>query len=115
MVSLVLLLATGVRADRTYSYAYAIIRMYVRIVTFDFSLKYVFHFFSRYLVVSSRYDCFFSVSITCGATHAGRILFDTKRKRENRSVWPFEVRVMMLLVRQIASEHGLFLRVHNKL
>ena len=70
--SLVLLLVTGVRADPKYSYSYDIIRMYVRIVTFDFSLKYVFHFFSRYLVVSSRYDCFFSVSITCGATHAGR-------------------------------------------
>ena len=46
-------------------------------------------------VVVSRYDCF-SVSITCGATHAGRILFDTKRKRENSGVWPFEVRVMLL-------------------
>ena len=32
---------------------------YVRILTFDFSLKYVFHFFSRYLVVGSRYDFFF--------------------------------------------------------
>ena len=74
--SLVLLLVTGVRADPKYSYSYDIISMYVRIVTFDFSLKYVFHFFSRYLVVGSRY-VFFSVSITCGATHAGRILFDT--------------------------------------
>ena len=27
---------------------------------------------------------FFSVSITLGATHAGRILFDTKRKRERQ-------------------------------
>ena len=38
--SLVLLLVTGVRADPKYSYSYDIIRMYVRIVTFDFSLKY---------------------------------------------------------------------------
>ena len=58
------------------------------------------HFFSRYLVVGSRY-VFFSVSITCGATHAGRILFDTKRKRENSRVWPFEVGDAA--VRQVAS------------
>ena len=44
----------------------------------------------------------FLVSITCGATHAGRILFDTKRKRENSRVWPFEVRVMLLLDRSRA-------------
>ena len=95
MWSLVLLLVTGVRADPKYSYSYDI-RMYVRIVTFDFSLKYVFHFCSRYLVVGT---IVFSVSITCGATHAGRVLFDTKRKRENSRVWPFEVRVMLLLDR----------------
>ena len=46
---LVLLLVTGVRADPKYSYSYDTICMYVRIVTFDFSLKYVFHFFSRYV------------------------------------------------------------------
>ena len=64
---------------------------------------YVFHFFSRYLVVGSRYESFFSVSITCGATHAGRIfLFDTKRKRENSRVWLFEVRLMLLLDRSRA-------------
>ena len=60
--SLVLLLVTGVRADPKYSYSYlvyGIICMYVRIVTFDFSLKYVFYFFSRYLVVGGRYDFFF--------------------------------------------------------
>ena len=37
--------------------------MCMRIVTFDFSLKYIFHFFlsvRRYLVVGSRYDFFFS-------------------------------------------------------
>ena len=56
-------------------------------------------FFCRYLVVGSRYDFFFSVSIVCGATHAGRILFDTKRKRENSRGWLFEVRVMLLLDR----------------
>ena len=39
--SLVLLLVAGVRADPKYSYSYDIICMYVRIVTFDFSLKYV--------------------------------------------------------------------------
>ena len=36
--------------------------MCMRIVTFDFSLKYIFHFFlsvRRYLVVGSRYDFFF--------------------------------------------------------
>jgi len=55
----------------------------------------------RYLVVGSRYEKN-SVSITCGATHAGRILFDTKRKRENSRVWPFEVRVMLLLDRSRA-------------
>ena len=58
----VLLLVTGVRADPKYSYSYIydIIFMYVRIVTFDFSMKYVFHFFSLrlYLVVGSRYDTF---------------------------------------------------------
>ena len=37
--SLVLLLVTGVRADPKYSYSCYIIGMYVRIVTFDFSLK----------------------------------------------------------------------------
>ena len=55
----VLLLVTGVRADPKYSYSYDIICMYVRIVNFDFSLKYVFHFFSRYLAVGSRYDFVF--------------------------------------------------------
>ena len=38
--SLVLLLVTGVRADPKYSYSYGVICMYVRLVTFDFSLKY---------------------------------------------------------------------------
>ena len=38
--SLNLLLVSGVRADPKYSYSYDIICMYVRIVTFDFSLKY---------------------------------------------------------------------------
>ena len=46
--SFVLLSVTGVRADPKYSYSYDIVCMYVRIVTFDSSLKYVFHFFSRY-------------------------------------------------------------------
>ena len=47
--SLVLLLVTGVRADPKYSYSYDIICMYVRIVSFDFSLKCVFVFFSQYV------------------------------------------------------------------
>ena len=76
--SLVLPLVTGVRADPKYSYTYDIICLYVRIVTFDFSLKYVFHVFSRYLVVVSRYKKIKTISRRCGATHAGRILFDTK-------------------------------------
>ena len=38
--SLVLLLVAGVRADPKYSYSYDIICMYMRIVNFDFSLKY---------------------------------------------------------------------------
>ena len=38
--SLVLLLVTGVRADPNHSHSYDIICMYVRIVTFDFSLNY---------------------------------------------------------------------------
>ena len=38
--SLVLLLVTAVRAGPKYSYSYDIMCMYVRIVTFDFSLKY---------------------------------------------------------------------------
>ena len=37
--SLVLLLVTGVRADAKYSNSHDFIRMYVRIVTLDFSLK----------------------------------------------------------------------------
>jgi len=37
-----------------------------------------------------------------GVCLAGRILFDTKRKRENSRVWPFEVRVMLLLDRSRA-------------
>ena len=58
--SLVLLWVTGVRADPKFSYSYDIICMYVRIVTFDFSLKYfVFFVSTRYLVVGSRYDFFF--------------------------------------------------------
>ena len=36
---IVLRLATGVRADPKYSYSYDIICMYVRIVSFHFSLK----------------------------------------------------------------------------
>ena len=47
--SLVLLLIAGVRADPKYSCSYDIICIYVRIATFDFSLKYVFQFFSRYV------------------------------------------------------------------
>ena len=38
--SLVLLSVIGVRADPKHSYSGDIIYMYVRIVTFDFSLKY---------------------------------------------------------------------------
>ena len=49
MCLLVLLLVTGVRADPKYSYSYDIVCVYVRIATFDFSLKYVFQFFSRYV------------------------------------------------------------------
>ena len=41
-------------------------------------------------------------SITCGAAHAGQIIFTTKRKRENSRVWPFEVRVMLLFDRSRA-------------
>ena len=54
-------LVTGVCADIyiTCTRVYEIICLYVRIVTVDFSLKYVFYFFSRYLVVSSRYDFIF--------------------------------------------------------
>ena len=40
VVSRAILLVTGVHADPTYSYTYDIICIYVRIVTFDFSLKY---------------------------------------------------------------------------
>ena len=40
--SLVLLLIAGVRADPKYSYSYDIICMDERIVTFDFSLKFLF-------------------------------------------------------------------------
>ena len=47
--SLVLLLVTGVRAVPKYSYSYDNIFMYVRLATLDFSLKYVFHFVSRYV------------------------------------------------------------------
>ena len=47
--------------------------------------------------VSCEYDRV--VSITYGATQAGRIMFDTKRKRENSHVWPFEARMMLLLDR----------------
>ena len=60
--SLVLLLVTGVRADPKYSYSNDIMCMYVRIVTFDFSLKYVFHIFCRYLAVGGRYDFFSGVN-----------------------------------------------------
>ena len=56
-------------------------------------------FFFRNLVVGSRYHVFFSFSITCGPTNAGRILFDIKWKRENSRMWPFRVRVMLLLDR----------------
>ena len=68
--------------------------MYVRIVTFNFSLKcFSFVVGTWWLAVGT---IFFSVSITYGATHAGRILFDTMRKCENSRVWPLEVRVMLL-------------------
>ena len=60
MWSLVPRLVPEVRADPKYSYSYDIICMYVRIVTFDFSLKYfVFFVSTRYLVVGSRYDFVF--------------------------------------------------------
>ena len=60
---LVLLLVTGVRAEPKYSYSYDIIsyvpgiNMCVRIVTFDFSLKYVLFFLES--VPGSRYFSFF--------------------------------------------------------
>ena len=61
--SLALLLDTGVRADPKYSYSYDIIRMYVRIVTFDFSFKYFIFLVGAWCqVVGSRY-VFFSVFI----------------------------------------------------
>ena len=95
--SLVQLLVTGVRADPKYSYSHVWYHMYVRedllLLIFYWNILFLVDTWSS--VVVSRYDCF-SVSITCGATHAGRILFDTKRKRENSGVWPFEVRVMLL-------------------
>ena len=97
-----LLLVTGVRADPKHSFSYDIIRIYGRILTFDFSLKHASHFFVRYLLVGVVGTIFFSVSMTCGATHAGRILFDTNQKRENSRVWSFEVRVMLLLGRSRA-------------
>ena len=61
----------------------------------------IFYFFSRYIVVGSRYDFFFGFNNMPRntSTNAGRILFDTKRKRENSRVWPCEVRVMLLLDR----------------
>ena len=57
--SLVLLLVPGVLADPKYSYSCYIICMYVRIVNVCSSLKYFFYYFSRYLVVGSRYHFFF--------------------------------------------------------
>ena len=64
---------------------YIFVCMYVRIVTFDFSLKYfIFLVGTWYLVVGSGYDFVFSFNNMRrnGATHVGRILSDTKRKRE---------------------------------
>ena len=76
--------------------------MYVREDCYFLFFIEIFYFFSWYLVVGSRYDFFFRLQLTCGATYSGRILFDTKRKRENSRVWPFEVRVMLLLDRSRA-------------
>ena len=50
----------------------------------------------------SRYDFFFFGFKTYGATHAGRILYDTNRKRENSRLWLFEVKVIVLLDRSRA-------------
>ena len=90
-LSLLLLIVTGVRADPKYSYSYEIVCMYVRIVTFDFSLRYVFHLFSQHLVVGIWYDFFFGFNNmrrnTCRSDFS-----DTKRKRENSRAWPFEGR-----------------------
>ena len=58
--SLVLLFVTGVRVDPKYSYSYDIIFMYVRIVTFDFSLKYFIFLVGIWeSVVGTWYDFFF--------------------------------------------------------
>ena len=94
--SLVLLLVTGVRADPKYSYYH----MYVREDCYSWFFVEIVHFFSRYLVVGNRYDFFFRFQYH--PAHAGRMLFDTKRKRENSRVWPFEVRVMLLIDRSRA-------------
>ena len=76
------LLVSRVRADPKYSYSHII--SHVRCVCEDFYFCFfteIFHFFNRYLVVVAVVGTiFFNVSITCGATHAGRILFDTKQK-----------------------------------
>ena len=62
---------------------------------FEFSMKNFIYLVSTWYSVVGTIFC--SGWITCGATHAGRILFDTTQKRENSRVWPFEVRVMLLL------------------
>ena len=71
-------------------------RMYLREDCFFCFFSEIFNFFCRHLVVRSRYDWFF-VSTKCDATHAGRSLFNTKRKRQNGRVWFLKVRVMLLL------------------
>ena len=57
--SLVLFSVTGVRADPKYSYSYDLICMYVRIVTFDFSLKKNIFLVGTWQSVRSRYAFFF--------------------------------------------------------
>ena len=54
--SLVLLLITGVRSDPKYSNSCDTIRIYLREDCYFWFFTEIFHFFSRYMVVSSRYD-----------------------------------------------------------
>ena len=99
------IIVTGVRADPKHSYSHMISLKNVYVYEdcyFWFSFK-CFIFFGRYLVVGTVVGIFFfSVSMTSGATHTGQILFDTKQQRENSRVWPFGVRVMLLLDRSRA-------------
>ena len=101
----ILLLVTGVRADPNTR-----IQMISYVCRWGLLIFFIFHWNTYFIILHGRRylvvgTIFFSVSIPCSATHAGRIcaIRSGKLKTAACGVWPFEViRVMLLLDRSRA-------------